>query len=270
MFSKKKEIAIKIKVQPEKLHYLLNEQIRANLVISSTAPIEIETITCFLNGFERSFDLRGAKPQENRKKFYEHGPTFIFKPEKKGKGMQLAPNVDHNIPFMINPIFRNISGSCLLDNKLGVIWQIIVDVNLTRREASFSTTHEVHIHMGHQVYIQHAPQSSIVSVQKFFKHSPIEYRVLLHKTTFISNEAVSMTLDIKNQTRMDLISMTTELVQTWSSLTSRFTESLKLLKFDINSPPLFPIPPKTEFVFFNSIISLFNFILHLLFTTFYF
>src|SRR3990167_7349209 len=229
----RKEVHVHLNVEPSKIDILPNEQITGRVTVKPSDKIQVEALTVHVEAFYSTYELKNGALQEIRTPFFSTPPTVLLQQPQ--------------FPFTIQPLQLAGTPSSCLPDKIRVSWFVITQLTFPKAPVPLSHQHEFRYRTGNAISCLNSPDKTILSKQSFLTHPPINYRVALHKTSYISEETLSMRLDIKNGTRMEVVRMKIELRQKWVS--KRKSEVINCFKLELNSAPLFPVGPREEYFF---------------------
>ena len=240
MFSKKKPVTINLTITAERAHCPTFEPSRGTVNLTCDEELKVQNVVVF---WEASFVLiDGTKVDQSV--FFTTAPVVVL--ASKQGGVLSIPKGTHPVPFLLPPLNAQVTTTSVLPDRMVAVWKLVVSVALDKSKQLVRAEQDVYVHAGRQLAISHAPSSVVLSKQKFLTHSPIQYQATLHKTVFISEEVVALTLHINNGSRMALLSMECVLKQDWEA--KKRIESQILLRLSVNSDPLFPLAPGEEYV----------------------
>src|SRR3990167_217264 len=240
----RKEVHVHLNVEPSKIDILPNEQITGRVTVKPSDKIQVEALTVHVEAFYSTYELKNGALQEIRTPFFSTPPTVLL--QQPQRQIFLLPQETH-FPFTIQPLQLAGTPSSCLPDKIRVSWFVITQLTFPKAPVPLSHQHEFRYRTGNAISCLNSPDKTILSKQSFLTHPPINYRVALHKTSYISEETLSMRLDIKNGTRMEVVRMKIELRQKWVS--KRKSEVINCFKLELNSAPLFPVGPREEYFF---------------------
>jgi len=243
LFRKHHEISVNLTVSLPKVDHVGNEIIKGTIDLCNNEQITISSITVHIEGFISVCDNQHGFKDDDRKPFYESN-SIIALQAKNQKFLQIPPG-SHPIRFECPPLNEQVSTSCYFHNKFKIDWEVVAVIHFEKGQSAIAGT-EIKFHLGRELSTLHAPSSVVLGKQLFLTHKPNNYKCVLHKTSFISGETVAMTLEIKNNSRMRLLSMICELKQFWSLTGKKRVEEFTTLRFEVNGDPFFPLEPKSE------------------------
>jgi len=234
-------ISVNLPIELDSADFLTTEPIKGKILFSTSADLSIESVSVFVEGCFVST----VKGKEVVEVFYESPETILAKPER-ARSVLVFRQGPYTFPFSIPPLNIQPSTSCIHPEKYRVSWAVIAKICVPKQLKPLRSARSFAFHVGHQLAIQRAPNSTVTSKQSFLslRANPILYRIALHKSVFIPGETVSMTLAVKNQSNRDLICLRTELHQLWTS--KRGPDKVISMKFEINSHPIFPLRQQSE------------------------
>jgi hypothetical protein len=248
----KKEVEMRLCIKPERDHYLASDTIRGSMSIKNSHPLEIKSVSMVLQGTLITLQEKSGNITESKREtFYESPRVSMLEPEKKGKTIKLAIG-EHQVPFSIRlaGLEQNdgistfpITPVVLWPKKFRVEWVLVAQIIMAKGNHIINSQYELFMHVGRGPCFP-APDLITPGKQTFYTHSPIMYLISQQKTVYAPGDTVSLTINIKNQSRLSLLKMQAELQQHWKH--KGVKDTMSILKFDVQGEPLFPVPARGE------------------------